>query len=267
MADPIKAKIVAHPPVEGVALIELADPVSHNAFEADTLDLLSLLMDEAVADSAVRAIVIAAQGRHFSRGASPNLMGVLRDASPADVLSNVYSTAQGAMRRVYHCRKPIVAAVSGAAVTIGCELALACDFRIVDETASFTEAWIKLGLLPPLGGMFLLPRMVGIARASEMILQGRRIKAQEAVEIGLVNELVPADRLRARAMELAAELGALPPEGYRLAKLGLHRAFESTMENEWSANAMAQAILMSTDDFAEGIAAIREERTPRYVGR
>ncbi len=260
-------KIVLHAPVDGVALIELSDPENNNAFEADTLNLLSRLMDEAVADSAVRAMVIAGQGKHFSRGASPNLMGVLRDASPIDVLGNVYSTAQGAMRRVYNCSKPTIAAVTGAAITIGCELAVACDFRIIDETASFTEAWIRLGLLPPLGGMFLLPRLVGTARASEMILQGRRIKAEEAVKIGLANELVPADRLRDRAMELARELAALPPQAYRIAKLSFHRALESTMENEWNANAMAQAILMSSEDFAEGVASVREGRTPHYIGR
>ena len=266
MSQSDSPKIVSHAPQGGVALIELADPQNNNAFEAETLGLLSRLLDEAVADDAVRAIVIAGQGKHFSRGASPNLMGVLRDSSPVDVLGNVYSDGQGAMRRLYNCRKPTVAAVSGAAVTIGCELAVACDFRIIDETASFTEAWIKLGLLPPLGGMFLLPRLVGAARASEMILQGRRIKAEEAVTIGLANELVPAEKLRDRAMELATELAALPPQGYRLAKMAFHRAFESTMENEWTTNAMSQAILMATEDFAEGIAAIREGRTPHYQG-
>ncbi|HUF99893.1 MAG TPA: enoyl-CoA hydratase/isomerase family protein [Ilumatobacter sp.] len=260
-------KVLLHFPIDGVALLEFSDPDSNNAFGLDTLGLLSTLLDQVTADDSVRAIVIAGQGKHFSRGASPELMGALRDASPVEVLANVYTVAQGAVRRIYTCGKPTVAAVSGAAVTIGCELALACDFRIIDETASFTESWIRLGLLPPLGGMFLLPRMVGMARASEMILQGRRIKADEASKIGLANELVSAEQLRGRALDLAAELAALPPQAYSLAKLSFHRALESTLENEWSANAMAQSILMSTEDFAEGISSLQDGRDPNYVGR
>lgn len=251
----------------GIALIEFARPDRKNAFEESVLKELSAAIDAAVADPRVKAIMLAGRGQHFSSGASPALMAKLRDATPLEVQGNVYGIAQGAARRLYNCPKPTIALVSGAAVTLGCELALACDFRLIDETAFFQEAWIRLGLLPPLGGMFLLPRMVGVARASEMILQGRRVKAEEAERIGLAHELVPADRLRARGMELATELGSIPPQAYRLAKQGFHRGLESTMETEWSANALAQAVLMSTEDFAEGVSAVIERRTPSFAGK
>lgn len=252
---------------DGIALIELARPDRKNAFEVSVLEDLSAAIDAAVADPRAKAIILAARGPHFSSGASPELMAKLRDATPLEVQGNVYGTAQGAARRLYNCPKPTIALVSGAAVTLGCELALACDFRLIDETAFFQEAWIRLGLLPPLGGMFLLPRMVGVARASEMVLQGRRVKAEEAERIGLAHELLPADELRARGLELARDLGSIPPQAYRLAKQGFHRGLESTMETEWSANALAQAVLMSTEDFAEGVAAVTERRTPSFVGR
>lgn len=251
----------------GVALIEMARPDRNNAFDITTLNELSAAFDSMTADPTVKAIVLAGRGRHFSTGASPELMLHLRDAPPLTVQDNVYSSAQGVARRIYNCRKPTIAAVSGAAVTLGCEFAIACDFRIIDATAMFQEAWVRLGLLPPLGGLFLLPRMVGVARAAEMVLQGRKIRAEEAAKIGLANELVAADALRPRAFALAAELGALPPNGYRLAKAGFHRGLESTMEAEWSANAMAQAILMSSEDFAEGVASVHERRPAVYTGR
>jgi len=251
----------------GIASIEFARPDRKNAFELNVLEDLSTALDACVADPDVKAIILAGRGAHFSSGASPALMAKLRDATPLEVQGSVYGIAQGAARRLYNCPKPTIALVSGAAVTLGCELALACDFRLIDETSFFQEAWIRLGLLPPLGGMFLLPRMVGVARASEMILQGRRVKAEEAERIGLAHELVPADQLRTRGLELAQDLGSIPPQAYRLAKQGFHRGLESTMETEWSANALAQAVLMSTEDFAEGVASVTERRAPGFVGR
>lgn len=250
-----------------VAVIELSRADQKNSIAPDTIENISKAFDLAVADENVRSIVLAGQGRHFCTGASPELMASLRDASPLEVRNNVYGTAQALVRRIYHCPKPTIAAVSGAAITLGCEFAIACDFRIVDESAYFQEAWIRLGLLPPLGGMFLLPRMVGIACASEMILEGRKVEADEALHIGLANRLVAKAELRSQACEWATQLAALPPRAYQFAKEGLHRAFESTMEKEWAANLMAQAILMSSEDFAEGVASVVERRVPRYGGR
>lgn len=252
---------------KGVAFIEIARGDFKNSIAPDTLENISAAFDLAVSDPDVRAIVLTGQGRHFCSGASPELMGYLRDASPLDVQNNVYGTAQALVRRIYHCPKPTIAAISGAAITLGCEFAVACDFRLIDETAYFQEAWIKLGLLPPLGGMFLLPWMVGVTLATEMILEGRKVMADEAIQIRLANRLVPKSELRHQAQNWAEELGALPPRAYQLAKQGLHRALESTMEKEWSTNSMAQAILMSSDDFAEGVASVIEKRTPRYKGR
>jgi len=227
---------------------------------------ISRAVDDATANPAVQAILFTAEGRHFCSGASASLIDRLIEAPPLTVQDNVYATAQGMVRRIYNCPKPTVAAVSGAAVTLGCELAIACDFRVVDETAFFQEAWFNLGLLPPLGGMFLLPRIVGAGRAAEMVLLGRKVQAEEALGIGLANEMVPSAKLVERASSLATLLGQKPPQAYRLAKSGLHRGFESTMEAEWSANSMAQALLMSSEDFVEGVNAARERRQAVFRG-
>lgn len=171
------------------------------------------------------------------------------------------------MRALWHCPKPTVAAISGAAVTVGCELALACDFRIVTETAFFQESWIKLGILPPLGGMMLLPRLVGLGPATDMILRGRPMKAEEALRLGLAHEMVPVEELAARRQAFAEELSHAPPHAYAAARQGIHRGLESTMEHEWAANVLAQSMLIAGDDFKEGLSAVLEKRSPRFSGR
>ena len=152
-------------------------------------------------------------------------------------------------------------------MTVGCELSLACDFRIASDKAVFQESWVKLGILPPLGGLYLLPHMVGLGRAAEIALTGRPVPAQEALAIGLVQRVVAADTLGSQAQEWAAELAALPPLAYRAIKEGLHRGMESSMEKEWATNVLAQAMLLGTDDFKEGLASVTERRAGVFNGR
>lgn len=248
----------------GVVTLTIARPDQQNRLDLADLEEFERLLAEFEADSAVRAIVLTGKGKHFCAGAASDLLDGLAGAKPLAIHGTVYVRAQGVARRLYRLPKPVVAAVSGAAITLGCEYALACDFRLVDETAFFQEAWIRVGLLPPLGGMILLPRMIGVTRASEMVLQGREVRAEEAVAIGLANRLVPKDALLREAQALAAELGALSPKAYSFAKAAFRRGLESTMDAEWSANAMAQAMLINGDDFAEALAAMRGKRRPDF---
>jgi 2-(1,2-epoxy-1,2-dihydrophenyl)acetyl-CoA isomerase len=121
--------------------------------------------------------------------------------------------------------------------------------------------------MPPLGGLFLLPRLVGMGRAMEICLQGRPVLAEEAARIGLVSELVAADALAEAGMAKARELAALPPTAYASAKQAMQRGLESTMEAEWQANVATQAVLLASEDFREGLAAVTEKRAPRFTGR
>ncbi len=240
-----------------VAVIELNRPDDGNSFTLPMLRELADTVERGAGDPDVRAVVLTGAGRHFSIGASQELLEHLRVSPPVTVQDEVYSLAQGAARRLRTCRKPTVAAISGAAVTLGCELALQCDFRIVDRTASFHEAWIRVGLLPPLGGLTLLPHLVGLSLASEMILRGRRVGATEAVRIGLANDVAPDGELVERACSLAAELGALPADAYRFAKEALHRGLHPMVEAELTAASMAQSILMSTEAFRGSVERLR----------
>ena len=218
-------------------------------------------------DSEVRAIVLAAEDKHFSVGADFTFLQRLSGMSASEIKGTVYANFQGAAKAIYRCPKPTLALVQGAAITVGCELALACDFRIASDTARFQESWIKLGIIPPLAGLFLLPRLIGLGRAMEMCLQGRPVLAEEALRIGLVGEVIAADALAERGETLARELAASAPLAYAAAKQGLQRGLESSMEAEWQANLSNQALLLGSEDHREGLAAVTGKRAPQFHGR
>ncbi|MDB5471530.1 MAG: Enoyl-CoA hydratase [Caulobacter sp.] len=250
----------------GWIIIDRGD--GRNALRPGSLKEICIAMDRLTGDDAVRAIVLSGAGKHFSAGADFAFLQDLAVMPGMAIKSQIYEVFQGAARRLYHCPKPTVAAINGAAVTVGCELSLACDFRLVSPTAVFQESWIRLGLMPPLGGLYLLPRMVGLSLASEMALRGRAVNAEEAVRIGLASEQADdAADLAARAQALALELAGLPPLAYRSVKEAMHRGLDASMEGEWSANVLNQSLLLGTDDFKEGLAAVMERRPGQFTGR
>jgi len=252
---------------DGIGTLSFDRPDKGNAVHPDMLREVCGALDALAADDTVKAIVLRGNGKNFSAGADFRFLDGLTTTPPAQVQHQVYSWFQGAARRLYRCRKPTVAAVQGAAVTVGCELALACDFRIVAEDAFFQESWIKLGIMPPLGGLFLLPRMVGLGRAMQMALRAEEIKAEQALAIGLACKVVAPDDLVQRSAAFAAELAALPPLAYATVKESLQRGLETSMDAEWTANVGKQAVLLSTEDFREGLMAAKERRKPNFAGK
>jgi enoyl-CoA hydratase/carnithine racemase len=251
---------------EGIGVLSLNRPERGNAVRPSTLAEICRAMEELDEDQGVKAIILRGEGKHFCTGADFAFLDSLTTMSPVDVQSQIYHHFQGASRRIYHCRKPTVALICGAAVTVGCELSLACDFRLVSEGAFFQESWIKLGLLPPLGGLFLLPRMVGLGRAKQMVLRAEAVNAETAVAIGLATEVLKREGLDARGKQFALELSRAAPLAYASAKQAMHRGLETTMEAEWSSNVLNQAVLLSSSDFREGLSAVKEKRQPAFLG-
>lgn len=243
----------------GVGVISFNRPESSNSLRLQTLEELCSALDKFIADKEVKVIVLRGEGKHFSAGADFDFLENLSKIPATEVKENIYHYFQGAAKRLYGCEKPTIALVSGAAVTVACELALACDFRLVSPTAVFQESWITLGLMPPLGGLFLLPRMVGLGRAKEMVLRADRINAEKALAIGLASEIVETDVLDERGLSLASELSALSPLAYRSVKEALHRGLETTMDAEWSTNALNQSLLIGTDHFRKMVSVIRKK--------
>jgi len=249
----------------GRVIIDRGD--GRNALRPQTLHEIAAAADEFAANPAVRAIVLTAAGKHFSAGADFNFLRELTSLKAIEIRDQIYTAFQGAVRRIYHCPKPTIAAIDGMAITVGCEMALACDFRIITAEAQFQESWIKLGLMPPLGGLFLLPRLVGLGKACEIALTGRPVGAEESLRIGLATEVVDTPgHLGDRTMTFATELASMAPLAYRSIKEALHRGLESSMDKEWAANVLAQTLLLGSEDFREGLAAVIERRPAQFKG-
>ncbi len=264
MADFEQIRIDRHD--EGIAAVVVARADIGNASSPEMLGEIRDAFAMLSTDQDVRAIILSAEGKHFSVGADFTFLQRLAGMSAVEIKNTVYANFQGAARAIYRCPKPTLALVQGAAVTVGCELALACDFRVAADNAMFQESWIKLGIMPPLGGTFLLPRLVGLGRAMEMCLRGKQVRAEEALQIGLVSEVVARDDLAPRGLELARELAASAPLGYATVKQSIQRALESSMDAEWQANLTNQALLLGSKDHREGLSAITEKRAPKFSG-
>jgi enoyl-CoA hydratase/carnithine racemase len=185
--------------------------------------------------------------------------------APDQIKEIVYGAFQRVPRAIRAMDKPVIAAVNGPAVGAGCEIAVACDFRIASEKARFGEVWISIGCVPALGGMFLLPRIVGLAKATELILTGEIIDAREALRIGLVNKVVMPPDLATAAEELALRLAHGPAGAMAAAKAALNRGLSGTFASEMAATLDQQLACFRTEEFAEGVRALAERRAPRFT--
>jgi 2-(1,2-epoxy-1,2-dihydrophenyl)acetyl-CoA isomerase len=163
--------------------------------------------------------------------------------------------------------KPVLAAVNGPAAGAGLSFACACDLRLAAESATFVPAFINIGLVPDMGGTFFVTRLLGPARAFEWMTSGRRLSAAEALEWGLVSEVVPDERLVERAAEWAAELAAMPTRGVGLSKRLFDNAQHATLEEQLELEAQLQAAATQTEDFREGVDAFLQKREPQFKGR
>ena len=211
------------------------------------------------ADESVRFVVVTGAGGAFTAGG--DIAGFL-EASPEE-LSRLHWNVAAPER----CPKPVIARLQGYAFGVGLELALACDFRIAADDVELALPEVKLGMIPGSGGTQRLVRLIGLARAKDAIMRGRRIGAEEALALGLVTRVVPAAELDAAVDELVAELAELSPLALALAKRVLDLAEESPLHVGLHVEGLAYGLLRSTDDFREGVEAFGEKRKPRFEGR
>jgi 2-(1,2-epoxy-1,2-dihydrophenyl)acetyl-CoA isomerase len=163
--------------------------------------------------------------------------------------------------------KPVIAAVNGVAAGAGLSFALACDMRIASDKASFIEVFINVGLIPDSGSTWTLPRLVGLAKAMELCLTGDKVGAEEALRLGLVNRVVPADDLMTETRAVATRLASLPARGIALTKRLLNQSYDNTLEQQLEAEAFAQETAGLTEDHYEGVVAFIEKRKPDFKGR
>jgi 2-(1,2-epoxy-1,2-dihydrophenyl)acetyl-CoA isomerase len=211
----------------------------------------------------VRAVVITGAGRGFCVGQDLNEFG----EAARDIAGRLRTNYHPTIRAVRELEKPVIAAVNGPAAGAGLSFACACDLRVAAEGATFVPAFINIGLVPDMGGTFFVTRLLGSPRAFEWMTSGRRLTAQEALDWGLVTEVVPDDRLAARAAEWAAQLAAMPTRGIGMSKRLFDSADRAPLEEQLEREAQLQAAATQTDDFREGVDAFLEKREPRFEGR
>jgi enoyl-CoA hydratase/carnithine racemase len=244
------------------AVVTLRREEKLNALSSEVERRLSeALRDERVRDSA--CVIVTGGGRSFSAGADVNEM---RDLDPASILA-YYRETGGVYEEVAALPQPTIAAIAGHCLGGGLELALACDFRVADATASFGLPEVAIGIVPSSGGTHRLARLVGTARAKELILLRERFGPEEAVAMGLVTETVPEGAALDRALELAEKLAALPPLAVSLAKQTIDAMPESSREAGLALERLAYGLLAQTEDAREAANAFTEKREPRFKGR
>jgi 2-(1,2-epoxy-1,2-dihydrophenyl)acetyl-CoA isomerase len=246
----------------GVLTITLNRPDVLNAFTADVHHGLVRAFKEAARDPEVRALVVTGAGRGFCVGQDLNEFG----EAAGDIAARLRATYHPTVQALRELEKPVLAAVNGPAAGAGLSFACACDLRIAAESATFVPAFINIGLVPDMGGTYFVGRLLGPARAFEWMTSGRRLGAQEALDWGLVSEVVPDEELTARAATRAAELAAMPTRGIGLSKRLFDRAERATLEELLEWEAQLQAAATRTDDFREGVDAFLEKREPKFKG-
>jgi enoyl-CoA hydratase/carnithine racemase len=249
-----------------VGLIVLSRPERKNAFTPEMIDLWAGALDSAAADQRVRAVIVTGAGDSFCSGVDLEVMAQLEPTPLAhkQLLTDCVHRVAQALDRL---DKPVVAAIRGAAVGAGLDMALLCDMRFAGRSLRASEGYIKVGLVAGDGGAWLLPRLVGQAKALELLLTGDTVDADEALRIGLVNRVYDDDELLDRTTDFARQLAAAPPVQVAMMKRAVRQARHVDLATHLDLISSHFAVVSSTDDYREARAAFRERRAGDYTGR
>jgi len=251
----------------GVATVTLNRPDKLNALTAVMSDELIDAFTRAREDSDIRAVVVTGAGRGFCAGQDlSEFEAAYRSGQRPDIREHLARSYHRLIPLVVETRKPVIAAVNGVAAGAGVSLAAACDLRIASEDARFTQAFVKIGLVPDSGGTWLLPRVIGHARALELSMTGDVIDAAAALELGLVNRVIPTSGFDEEVAAYAARLSAMPTAAIGETKELLREALGLRLEDALEREAEAQGRMGQTDDHLEGVMAFAEKREPRFRG-
>ncbi len=252
---------------EHVAWVTLNRPEQRNAVNATMRDELIRVLTEAQTNLEIRALVLTGAGKGFCTGADLSGSRGQGPQGPGATRLVMKSSSQRLIRALWELEKPVVCAVNGVAAGLGAHLAFASDFVIASSEARFIEIFVRRGLCVDAGGAFLLPRLIGLQRAKELVFFGDDLSADQAHQWGLVTRVVAPDQLESTAREWANRLANGPTVAIGFSKRLLHRSLDCDLETCLEEEALAQAIVTQSEDLREGVQAFLERRTPQFKGR
>lgn len=250
-----------------VAVITLNRPEKRNAFTQEMVDRWLDALEECRTSDAIGAIVMTGAGTAFCSGGDVRNMGERGEQTPLMEKDRLWHNLHRLPRAFAAIDKPVIAAVNGAATGAGMDISLMADIRFAAQSARFAESYIRVGLVPGEGGAWYLPRLVGTAKALEMLWTGDFVSAGEAERIGLVNAVVPDDALMDHSRAFAARLAAGPAVAMRLVKRAVYQGLRSDLETNLDLISSHIAVVRNTEDYKNAIQAFREKRTPTFEGR
>jgi 2-(1,2-epoxy-1,2-dihydrophenyl)acetyl-CoA isomerase len=251
---------------EGILTITLNRPDKLNAFIGHMRRDLAEALEHAGSDRGVRVVIITGAGRAFCAGGDVRFMAELMQRRDSEEFARILGAGRRVITAIRHMTKPVIAAVNGPASGAGSNLAFACDLRVVSSEATFSQSFVKVGLVPDWGGTFFLPRLVTPNKACELFFLGESIDAAEALRLGIVNQVVAPEELESVTMQLAERLRAAPPIALAAAKQAVYTSEAADLEEMLRYETEAQLRCFESEDGHEGVHAFLEKRDPLFTG-
>jgi len=246
-----------------VAIITLNRPEKFNAFNREMALLLQKILDDCAADKNIRCIYLTGNGKAFCAG--QDLSELTKEDAPGfdKMLSEYYNPI---VTRIRNIEKPIVCAVNGVAAGAGANIALCCDVVVASISASFIQAFSKIGLIPDSGGTYFLPRLIGFQKASALMMLGDKVSATDAEKTGMVYKIFPDEIFAEESLKIATTLSQTPTKGLALTKQALNSSFNNSLQQQLQTEDKLQFTAAQTHDYNEGVQAFLEKRNPNFTG-
>lgn len=248
----------------GVCTLTLNRPSVFNSFNKEMAMALQKALDDCEKDEKVRAIVIKGEGKAFCAGQD---LAEATDPNGPEMQSIVKDHYNPIIERIRNIEKPIIAGVNGVAAGAGANIALACDLTIAKESASFIQAFSKIGLIPDSGGTFFLPRLVGMQKAMALMMTGEKVPANDAAAMNMIYKAVPDDAFDEELTKLAETMASMPTYGLGLTKRAMNASFTNNLTEQLAVEEQLQTMAGKSEDFAEGVNAFLEKRSPVFKGK
>ena len=249
---------------DNVATITLDRPDKFNSFIRPMALAMQEALDKAAQDESVRCIVITGSGKAFSAGQD---LAEATDPNGPDLTKILTEHYNPIVTRIRNIPKPVFAAVNGVAAGAGANIALACDIVLVAESASFIQAFSKIGLIPDSGGTFMLPRLIGFQRASALMMTGEKVSARDAWMMGMVYKVYPDEVFMDEVLKMAGTIAQMPTYGLALTKKALNQSLTNNLEQQLALEDELQTLAGNSEDYKEGTAAFLEKRKPIFKGK